>query len=230
MDITEFKAKVKEKKNLVEPIREIIFELIEPAEIEFQPGQFININIPGQDKPTDRSYSIASPASSKKEITLCYKLLDEGVATNYLESLSAGDEITFTGPRGHFVCRESDAPLYMVVTGTGVTPILSMLTNCKDRKAHLLFGVRSEKDIFWEEKLKALQIDNPQLTYEYTLSQPTESWTGSKGRVTAILGERDLDKSAHYYLCGSPKMVLATRKVLVDGGVPASQVFFEIFT
>ena len=135
-----------------------------------------------------RSYSIAShPASD--EIELCVKLLPGGVGSTFFEQVTPETEIRFIGSRGRFVVGDSAEPLYFVATGAGLAPIMGMiadeLINKKNTEPiELLFGVRSEEDIFWTDRLDALQKEYSNFHYRLTLSQPRSAWAGLSGRVS----------------------------------------------
>jgi NAD(P)H-flavin reductase len=96
-------------------------------------------------------------------------------------------------------------------------------------KLEVLFGVRSEADVFWLERLKNYDEMHAQFSYQVTLSRPDQptAWQGLVGRVTAHIPHHHVE--AEYYLCGSLEMVKDVRKILVDKGVPMKQIHFEIF-
>ncbi len=228
---TTFSAKVSAKKQLTEHIHEIEFTLTNPDRIDFKAGQFINIHVPKDGKVVTRAYSIASGPADQGKLMLCYKLVEGGTATTYLNGLAVGDDITFDGPQGHFVLRDPQTPIHFIVTGTGITPMMSMLESMDAaEKVHLWFGVRSEADIFWKDKLEALKETHSWFDYSLCLSQPTGDWDGITGRVTSQCDTMTADSGAHYYLCGSPKMVMEMRKALIEKQVPMQSIFFEIFT
>ena len=91
------RLKIAEKLQLTHDVWEFYFEPIRPSEFKFEPGQFININIPSTEKRVVRSYSIASNPIMKKNICICVKLID-GPGSLCLSGLKIGDEVSGNGP------------------------------------------------------------------------------------------------------------------------------------
>ncbi len=223
--------------------------MVRPEGFDYLAGQFIQFLIPvsvlaeftrrtaGPGKPqgdamAKRAYSLAShPGSTDLEI--CIKLLPGGLASTYFQAATAETPITFSGPQGRFVNTTSDAPLYFVATGAGLGPIMGMITDeLKNKKTkehvHLLFGVRSQEDIFWVDRLDALQEQHPNFSYQLTLSQPQGIWSGFSGRVNLYLPDA-VNGSKRFYLCGSPDMVKEVRESLMSRGADPNMIHFEIF-
>lgn len=207
-------------------------KLTRPAGFEYTAGQFIQVIIPVEIGEVLRSYSLSS-APQNSELELCIKLLPDGVGSNFFRSIKPGDQINFYGPVGRFIVQtELDSPLVFVATGSGLAPVMSMINDVLQTRAYsapvsLLFGVRTQPDIFWQERLQTLAAQFPNFSHSTTLSQPDLNWMGKTGRVTNHLST--LPKAAHYFLCGSGEMVTEVRSYLVSAGEPASSIHFEIF-
>jgi len=226
-------AKISKKNKLTSNIRELV--LIPDNPLSFKAGQFLMVKIPSANGFVERAYSLASSPVQNQCLLFCYKLLDGGVSTQFLEKAPIGTEIELRGPLGKFAIDNSDQPLVMIATGTGIAPYRSMLLDYLDerqgeRQIHLLFGIRSVQDIFWLDFLKELAAAHKNFSYEITLSEPDDKWDGLKGRVTDhILPEIDRGIKI-FYLCGSPSMVKDVRAKLISNGMAAANIHFEIFT
>lgn len=224
MSIQTYTTTLIHKKDIADSVIELRFS--KPDGFAFEAGQFVQFEIPVDGKPVLRSYSISStPADDYLEF--CVKLLPDGIASLHLATMNDGDELSFRGPQGRFVCNEDAVKHVFIATGAGLAPIMGMMRDLVENKKskdpiELLFGVRAQKDIFWQDRLGQLNI-----THATTLSQPEDGWDGPSGRVTAHLS--DIDTSAHYYLCGSAAMVMDVRKHLIAAGVGPKQMHFEIF-
>ncbi len=223
-----YTTKIITKRALSDNMSEVHIE--KPDGFEFLSGQFIQIMIPQAEKLTPRSYSICSTPEDE-HIVLCIKLLPDGVGSNYIRNIQEGTPIEIRGPAGHFIC-DADVPLLCVATGAGIAPIISIIRDHlehkkSDKDIHLIFGVRHQEDIFWQDAFKALSKQYPHFKYSTTLSQPRDGWDGQSGRVTAHIPP--IDSDTHAYLCGSPAMVQDVRKMLVDSGMEAEKIHFEIF-
>ncbi|MBP7992170.1 MAG: oxidoreductase, partial [Candidatus Magasanikbacteria bacterium] len=59
-----------------------------------------------------------------------------------------------------------------------------------------------------------------------TLSQPSENWKKTRGRVSEHL---TLLPEARYFICGNPEMVKDVRAQLLEKAVPVTNIHLEIF-
>lgn len=224
-------AKLKKVSKLTHDVRCYFFEWLgEP--VDFKPGQFFMIKVPGE-KVVTRSYSISSPPRPDG-FELCVKLVPDGLASGYLDSLSEGDEVEFMAPFGHFVLQEADAPVVMVATGTGLAPFMSMLPVLFERgfsqPVTLLFGVRHESDLFYMDELRNWEAEHPNFKAIATLSRPDEDWDGAQGRVTEHFEAMELAPETHVYICGAGPMVKDVRALATEKGLPKQQIHLEQFT
>ncbi|HRH23226.1 MAG TPA: FAD-dependent oxidoreductase [Candidatus Magasanikbacteria bacterium] len=224
-----YKTTILSKKTIAENIIEL--RLDKPKNFEFQAGQFIQIIAPSGEKHVFRSYSISSTPQDKY-LELCIKIYETGIASKLLKNASIGEEITLRGPAGRFTSNAIESDIYCIATGVGIAPIMGILRDQLENKSnkqklHLIFGVRYEKDIFWTDRLDELQRTHANFTYSLTLSQPEDSWTGLRGRVSEHLPENT--SNLHVFLCGSADMVATVREMCVIRGTDTKNVHFEIF-
>lgn len=225
----EFIATLSKKIQLTPDMIELHFE--RPEGFDYLAGQFVQIKVPDGTDVTYRSYSLASTPKDNT-IDFCIKIVPNGKGSTYLNDLAVGDTMTIRGPLGHFVCTEDASAHFFIATGAGIAPILGMIRDELENKnipkdIHLLFGVRYEEDVFWLDKLDALVTQYKNFTYRLTLSRPTDTWKGLKGRVTEHLAEHPIDHD--FYLCGSMEMVKDVRNMLLKNGVNVKKVRMEIF-
>lgn len=222
-------ASLRAKKTLTDNIIEL--RLDKPKNFDFIAGQFIQISVPHEGKQIFRSYSISS-IPSDTYIELCIKLYETGIASKLFATSEIGDTLSFKGPAGRFTLDDSTGDVYFIATGVGIAPIMGIIRdeleakNSKNR-FHLIFGVRHEKDVFWIDRLEALQKKYNNFTYSLTLSQPRESWTGLRGRVTEHIPQDT--SNLRVFLCGSAEMVRTVREMLLARGTEVSKIHFEIF-
>lgn len=212
-----------EKKNIAQHVWELRFE--KPADFMFKAGQFVQFHIPNGESGTLRSYSISS-TPSKNYLEFCVKYRPDGVASEFFDQMTAGQPVEFSGPHGNFVWTPNGGKHYFVATGTGLAPTMAMLESDAAGESELLVGVRSEDDIFWLDRLQSLQARKSNFSFRLTLSQPSESWTGLKGRVIDHLV---IDPNGHYYICGKMEMVKDVRRLLIENGLNTKSIHFEIF-
>lgn len=204
---------------------------IKPNNFSFRAGQFVQFHIPNGEKMVLRSYSLSSTPTDMY-MEFCSKILPNGKASILFKNLVPGDEVTFQGPQGRFICDSIDSPLYFIATGAGLAPIMGIIRDELENKKNkgeirLLFGVRAEEDVFWQDRLDMFKQQNENFAYSLTLSQPREKWSGLKGRVTDHVLHHLVNHQ--FFLCGSPEMVKDMRKILLQNSVEAGKILFEVF-
>ncbi len=209
-----FSAKVIAIRQLTQDVRQIDVRLLEPPEISFKAGQFVSFEVPDAKtgRTVTRPYSIASGPSSLHTISLLLNLVPGGPGSTYLFGLREGDTTTFSGPAGNFYLRDDPGrDLLFVATGTGIAPIRSMLLANLERPlprpATLLWGLRSQEDVYYEDELVGLSRVQD-MSAIITLSRPQPGWIGTTGRVTTLVQEQIHDvKRLAVYLCGNSAMI-----------------------
>lgn len=196
-----------------------------PEGFSFKPGQFVLFDVPLKDKPDDiqtRAFSLASvPAES--ELIVVAKMKEGGRASIWIEEMiDVGSPVSMKGPFGNFqLDRSTDKDYLFVATSTGVGPfrsqILEALGEGDTRRMDLVFGVRSEEDIFWKEEFEKLSQQYENFFLHISLSAPTESWTGHKGRVQTLvpLLVKDFLRK-NVYVCGSPDMTKDLKQICLE--------------
>jgi CDP-4-dehydro-6-deoxyglucose reductase, E3 len=227
--IQRFKAKVIEIRQLTHDVRQIDFRLIEPSEIRFKAGQFVSFDVPDarSGRQVTRPYSIASQPSSTHQISLLLNLVSHGPGSTYLFGLREGDQTSFAGPAGNFYLRDDPSrELLFVATGTGIAPFRSMLwANAEQplpRPTTLFWGLRSQRDLYYQDELARMSRDLPGSSHIITLSRPELGWTGASGRVTTLIERHIQDvKRVAVYLCGNSGMITdVTRMIQAKGLCP----------
>jgi NAD(P)H-flavin reductase len=106
-----------------------------------------------------------------------------------------------------------------VATGTGIAPIRSMLLHLLERPhggtVTLLWGVRGERDLYWQNELRTLAQTNPDFSFATTLSRPTGTWRGETGRVTRLVEKRITTvRDLAAYVCGNARMIADVTAIL----------------
>lgn len=225
MAITYLHATVIGKKQLTHNVVELELEL--PGGMDYRAGQFVFFKVGGE----HRAYSMVNMPDGTGRLVFCIKLVEGGVGSEFISRLKIGDAVTMNGPFGEFVVDGFDRPLVFVAAGVGVAPFLGVVSQALLRGSSvvtLLFGVRSEEDIFYHEKFASLT--SPNFKFIPLLSQPKGEWQGETGRVTDYIKKHnDAFAGAIFYVCGSPGFVSDVRILLLEQGVPARDIHVEIF-
>jgi len=235
LPLVEAKARVTAVNELTHDIRRLEVELVEPTELEFHPGQYVDISIPGADR-AHRSFSMANLPSDKGRLEFMIKLYPDGRFSGLLGSaeICPGTELELTGPYGVFTLRDqSPRRLVFIGGGAGMAPILCLLRSLRERgierDAVYYYGARTEEDLFHREELEALAGALSSFRYVPALSHA--EWDGEAGMITDVVERLEGDlKDVDAYVCGPPPMVEAAQGLLMAKGVPESRIYFDKFT
>ena len=95
-------------------------DISELGAIDFMPGQFAQLQVPGTD--VWRNYSYAHPADGRTELEFIIRLLPDGAMSNYLrDRAKPGDRIALRCSKGGFHLRPLVRPAVLVAGGTGLS-------------------------------------------------------------------------------------------------------------
>jgi ferredoxin-NADP reductase len=231
-----FTARLLGSTPLSEFTKHLEFEVCEVPRFGFVPGQWLSVKAmaPSREEFT-RAYSIASPPDGDGRFAFCLNRVQDGFMSNHLCDLPEGAEIIFQGPFGDFILRPPLRDTLFIATGTGIAPFRSMLHwLLAERERHqghnfwLLFGARTERDIYYRDEFERLAAAHANFRFLPTLSRGPADWRGLRGyvqeHVKEIVGQRT-DMNA--YICGLDKMVRANRDLLKSLGWERSSIRYE---
>ncbi|MBK7534255.1 MAG: 2Fe-2S iron-sulfur cluster binding domain-containing protein [Myxococcales bacterium] len=232
------KAQVESFRRLNLSVAEVRFFVQSPG-FAFLPGQYMVFQIPSADgrEVIRRSYSISTPPSDAQHFEICVRAVAGGHGSNWVHRLRPGQLVSCEGPVGDFVLADSDRDIVMVATGTGASPIKSMLLHLLDtrssRRVRLFFGVRSHQDLFYTDLLRGLEAHYPSFSSDIILSSPDPAqWAGARGRVTDLVEKKVRPADAattEAYLCGSRSMIEDVSAILRSKGFADDRIHFENF-
>ncbi len=223
--------------------RRFRLKLLNQERFDFEPGQFVTLDLPIGEKPGKRwrSYSIASWPDGSNEIELLIVLLEGGAGSTFLfNNIKIGSLVNLRGPQGIFLLDPViDTDLYFICTGTGIAPFRSMLHHIKNkrlshRKIFLVFGTRTRADLLYYEEMKSLEKEMNDFYYLPTLSR--ESWDGCCGYVHAVyeqlVKEQVKDENlppSKFYLCGWKDMITEAKQRILELGFDKKSIVQEVY-
>jgi ferredoxin-NADP reductase len=220
------------KAQLADQMLEVTLELAADQQpVAFTAGQFAMVKVA---EGVTRAYSLASLPGDLPKLVFCVGTKAGGLGSKFFENVKVGDSVNLTVPYGIFTVKSHDRPLLFVATGSGIAPfksmVLQLLADGFSQEVHLLFGVRSEADLFYAGYFEDLAARHPNFKFVATLSQASDTWHGARGRVTSHL---ELASSAYLsydvYICGSKQMIVDVRALFVAKGLPPLSMKFEVF-
>ncbi|MBU2651911.1 MAG: oxidoreductase [Bacteroidetes bacterium] len=197
-----------------------VFVVSLSRKFDFIPGQVVSIALK-PDGP-QRVYSIAS-GLFQEEIQLLYNVKPDGELTPQLCRLKPGSPVYMSQPFGSFTCAEEKA--YWIASGTGIAPFISMLRSGLGIGKVLIHGNRTLEGFYFADEW----IDT--LDKDYIRCCSRERGEGIyPGRLTSFLHEQDsFPSDRKYYLCGLAEMVVDVREILLNKGIPWSNILAEIY-
>lgn len=228
-------------------------KLIEPREINFTAGQYVIVDIPQANKEkATRLYSLCSPDYQKRYIELLIHTLSNGLASLYFTRVREGESISLRGPAGTFILQSEDKDKIFLATGTGIAPIRSQIYSFFHRYAYtafekkpphiqLLWGVKTLKEAYLKDELRALQNLYKNFSFTICLSREKNSVFTEhnekygelaclkRGRITDHFNTEESSSGIEYYICGSPEVVASVTEFLKNHGIPHENIFFEKF-
>jgi ferredoxin-NADP reductase len=222
--------------HLTEITKHLEFEMPGLPRFGFVPGQWLSLKHTKSDgEEITRAYSIASAPAENSHFAFCLNRVQDGYMSNFLCDMKEGDELTCQGPFGDFILHPPMRDTIFIATGTGIAPFRSMLhwvladpARHQDRELWLLFGNRTEKDIYYHQEFLQLAREHPNFHYLPTLSRGAPDWQGLRGyvqgHVPKIVGGRT---DMHAYICGLEKMIKANRELLKSLGWDRRDIRYE---
>ena len=211
-------SKILEIRNLTESTYVL---RLEKSDFEFKAGQYLVLNVPGENKA--REYSIYSPEAAPY-IDLLIKEVDKGEISKELKYLKVGTKVEITGPFGFFLLRDKDQikenHFTFIATGTGIAPFHSIILSNPDLNYMMIHGVRHGYEAYDSSDYSE---------YRYKLCASREHGENFFGRVTHYLKEKGIDKNSIYYICGNSGMVNEVTEILEQNGTIPENIRTEVF-
>jgi ferredoxin--NADP+ reductase len=207
---------------------------VEAAIEPFQAGQFSRLALEIGGEAVARPYSFVN-APNEALLEFHYVHLDAGPLTSGLVALAPGDPI-LVAPRaaGYLTLSEvSEADhLWMLATGTGVGPFLSILKTDdpwrRFERVVLVHAVRTAAELSYQDTLRSLgAVRGDQFVYLPFVSRE-ETDFAIRGRIPDAIRQGRLEGAAgiaieaarsQVMLCGNPDMVAETMAVLEARGL-----------
>ncbi|PHH58830.1 hypothetical protein CDD81_4351 [Ophiocordyceps australis] len=205
-------------------------------------------------KPVIRAYTPTSQGQDKGFLDLVVKIYRAtpkhpgGTMTLALDALAPGQTVDFKGPMGRFeylgkgCCSVSGKQrslrrVYMVCAGSGITPMLQVLRAIAQdphdaTQCLVVNGNRVEGDILCRQQLDDfIDAAKQRCRLLHTLSQPSPSWTGRRGRIDRAILEAEIGRCSQaghdmVLVCGPQAMEKEVHRACASLGWADDDVLF----
>ncbi|MGY1726474.1 globin domain-containing protein [Geodermatophilus sp. SYSU D01062] len=205
------------------------------------PGQYCTVQVPMPDgvrQPRQYSLTRADDGQHRQFSVKRVRGGDkpDGEVSNHLcDRVQVGDRLTLSAPFGDVVLDDSGRPVVFASAGIGITPMAGMLSHLATAGSSLpvtLLHADLDEESFALrhqvlEDLRTLPDAAAHVWYERG-AQTTLPVDGVHDG-TMDLDDVELPEGAAYYLCGPLPFMRAVRSSLIDRGVPARDIQYEVF-
>ncbi len=202
--------------------------------LAFEAGQFVRIALDIAGERVARPFSFVNPPEDPL-LEFYGVVVPEGPLSPQLAKLKAGDTLYVApNPAGFLVLSEvlDAATLWLVSTGTGIAPFLSILRSAtpwqRFRHVVLVHAVRYAKELVYRDLIEVL-LDKRKSAFRYVTFVSREAAPGSlAGRIPAAVRDGRLEAAAalrlaaetsQVLLCGNPAMLKDTSSALAERGM-----------
>ena len=196
---------------------ETLFSLrVEGARLRFEAGQFVRIALEIDGQRVARAFSFVNPPDDPV-LEFYGVIVPEGPLSPRLAKLRAGDALEVAAnPAGFLVLSElpDTETLWLVATGTGLAPFLSILrteaASKRFKNVVVVHAVRYARELTYRDEIRKTGA-------RYVTFVSRETAPGSlTGRIPAAIADGRLARAAgvalspqtsHVMLCGNPQML-----------------------
>ncbi|MFF1461736.1 globin domain-containing protein [Streptomyces sp. NPDC058330] len=204
----------------------------------FRPGQYVSVQVKLPDGAHQiRQYSLTgAPGSGLRTVTVKRvrgEGTPEGEVSRHLHThVREGDRLRVSAPYGDLVLQDTDVPLLLVSAGIGCTPILAMLEHLAAEEHRgsvtVVHGDRSPAEHALRTDHAALTGKLPDASAHFWYEHPEPGHPAERTGLVDLSG-LPLAPGTHAYLCGPLPFMRVVRGRLLEKGVAASAIHYEVF-
>lgn len=215
------------------------FKTMDDSWFRYAPGQFITLELPTEQGPVMRTYTLSSSPSRPLSINVTVKETPGSIGTAWMmANVRPGTRLRAFGPAGLFTFHNHPAPKYLFIgAGSGITPIMSMtrwlfdsgeqpdlvVIQAAHRPSELIFRSEMER--------MAQRVPGIKLSFVVSGDDPYDVWTGYRGRLNQLmLALMAPDFHAReVFCCGPAGFMEAVRAILIASGFDMARYHEESF-
>lgn len=209
---------------------ESLYSLSVDAEIaDFEAGQFARLALEIDGEQVARPFSLVN-APDERPLDFYFIEVPGGTLSPRLANLQEGDPIQVSAKANGLMTLkhvpDSAKNLFLISTGTGIGPFLSILKTpevwANFEQVTLVHAVRFQNELTYQETIQSARDQHPdQFSYIAIVSRE-DAENALSGRIPAAIDNGQLEElagtpinsDAHVMLCGNPDMVQDTTELL----------------
>lgn len=225
-------ATIVSKRKLTENERLFEIELDDGSELDHEPGQFVQLYLPGVG---EAPISITSSPTKEGPFELCVRAV--GNVTNAFHRMEEGDEIGIRGPFGNGFDVEflEGKDILFIGGGLGLVALRSLINYVLDKKEKfgekiILYGCKRPCEILFEEEVESW-VESCDVDCRRTVDACSEGvcWNGNIGVITTLIPAVDFNPDTTYAaICGPPVMYKFVMEELDEAGLPEDHRFVSL--
>ncbi|MBL4588494.1 MAG: hypothetical protein JKY11_00245 [Alphaproteobacteria bacterium] len=193
----------------------------------FKAGQYINVHQNGYD---ERSYSIANTPLDSNIIELHIRR-GENLSAYLCNKIISGSSIAISGPFGNCTYKaQCKKPILALAGGAGLAQIKSIVEKAlktnRTNPVYLYHGAQEVSGLYKDNYFKQLAKQDNRLIYHPIISQEKPENETIKYGFLMDHVKQDFDslKDFRTYMCGTPEMVIALEKILIEKGIDPKRI------
>lgn len=220
-------------------VTSFVFEPVDLNPVaDYLPGQYIGIEINDAKLANTeiRQYSLSDKANGKTYRISVKRELGEppGRVSNYLhDNLNVGDLVDLYAPTGDFFFTDQQAPIALISAGVGLTPMQAMLENKHAIKyphpVHYIHACKNQAQHSFAKRTETLcHYNNWHLSTWYRDDKDNTNNNIKHGFIDFSQESLPIE-NGHFYLCGPVQFMAFAKSELLELGVAATRIHYEVF-
>jgi nitric oxide dioxygenase len=205
------------------------------------PGQYVSVKVQmpdGVHQPRQYSLTRADDGEHRQFSVKRVRAGDRPdgeVSTLLCDQVQVGDVLTLSLPFGDVVLDDSGRPVVFASAGIGITPMAGMLSHLTAAGSRLpitvLHADLDESSFALRDQVfgDVSRLANSTMHVWYERGADSSLPVDGVHEGTMDLDDVRLPADAMYYLCGPMPFMRALRSALLERGVPARDVQYEVF-
>jgi glycine betaine catabolism B len=203
-------------------------------DFNYKAGQWIDCYADINGERPVVGYSLASSPSTKGHIELAVKISDNPVTRFVHEKAKTGDLLYIEGGQGDvFYDIGVGDKVVLAGAGIGVAPLMGILRfidEATDASVQMFHSASSVDELIFFDEFKERAENSDRVSYFPTVNKESSVDGIDQGRITGEMFERcSVDFDSLFYLSGPGEMIPDLKAFLMDKGVYADRIRYEVW-